>query len=43
MQRISRNLVAKHARKFNKATVMSDKKKKNKRGYIKHRRDKFTK
>lgn len=31
------NLVAKHARKFNKATVHIDRKKAFKRGYRKHR------
>lgn len=31
------NLVAKHARTFNKATVQADKKKKSKKGYQKHK------
>lgn len=31
------NLVAKHARKFNKAAVYRDKKKATKRGYTKHK------
>ena len=34
-----RNLVAKHARKFNKAHVMVDRKKAAKRGHRKHKRD----
>ena len=33
-----RNLVAKHARKFNVATVQEDKKKASKRGNVKHKR-----
>ena len=32
-----RNLVAKHSRQFNKAHVMTDRKKAAKRGYRKHR------
>lgn len=32
------NLVAKHARKYNKAATMRDRKKAQKRGYTKHRR-----
>lgn len=36
----SRNLVAKHARKFNKAAVHTDRKKAMKRGYEKHKRSK---
>lgn len=35
-----RNYVAKHARKFNKAHVMVDRKKAAKRGYIKHKQEK---
>jgi len=31
------NLVAKHARKFNKASVHKDKKKESKKGYTKHK------
>lgn len=31
------NLVAKHARKFNTATVQKDRKKADKRGYTKHK------
>lgn len=34
---MKRNIVAKHARKFNKARVEEDRKKKKKRGYEKHR------
>lgn len=34
------NLVAKHARKYNKAATMKDRKKAHKRGYMKHRRQK---
>jgi len=33
------NLVPKHARKFNKSAVMVDRKKNDKRGYKKHKRD----
>ena len=33
----TRNLVAKHSRKFNKAHVMRDRKKDEKRGYRKHK------
>ena len=36
---ILRNLVAKHARKFNKASVHTDKKKDEKRGKRKHKKD----
>lgn len=32
-----RNFVAKHARKFNKATIQKDKKKSLKKGYVKHK------
>jgi len=32
------NLVAKHARKYNKATVQTDRKKAAKRGYSKHKK-----
>jgi len=32
-----RNIVAKHARRFNKAVVMIDRKKAAKRGYRKHK------
>jgi hypothetical protein len=35
------NLVAKHARKFNLATVQVDRKKAAKRGHIKHKGRKF--
>jgi len=33
------NPVAKNCRKFNKATVQTDRKKETKKGYIKHKRD----
>lgn len=33
----TRNLVAKHSRQFNKAHVMRDRKKADKRGYTKHK------
>lgn len=33
------NLVAKHARTFNKAHVMTDRKKKQKKGYTKHKKN----
>ena len=33
----ARNFVAKHARTFNKATVQRDRKKAQKRGYVKHK------
>ena len=36
----TRNPVARHSRKFNKANVMRDRKKAAKRGYRKHRKDK---
>ena len=36
------NLVAKHARKFNKSAVMVDRKKAAKRGYSKHKKASFT-
>lgn len=32
-----RNLVAKHARSFNKASIQKDKKKSLKKGYVKHK------
>ena len=32
-----RNIVAKHARKFNKSIVMTDRKKLTKQGYVKHK------
>ena len=32
-----RNLVAKHARKFNKAHTFADRKKREKRGHVKHK------
>lgn len=34
---MNRNLVAKHARTYNKATVEDNRKKKEKRGYSKHK------
>jgi len=34
-----RNFVAKHMLKFNKATVEEDRKKKDKRGYAKHKKN----
>ena len=34
-----KNPVAKHARKFNKAAVHTDKKKAQKKGYVKHKKD----
>lgn len=34
-----KNLVAKHARKFNKAQVMKDRKRSEKKGYRKHKGD----
>jgi hypothetical protein len=33
------NLVAKHARKYNKAAVYTDRKKAQKKGHTKHRKD----
>ena len=38
----SNNTVAKHARTFNKATVMKDRKKASKRGAIKHKGKRLT-
>lgn len=37
MKRKTNNLVAKHASKFNKATIQADRKRKSKDGYIKHK------
>jgi hypothetical protein len=37
MQQIKKNLVAKHARKYNVATVHVDRKKAEKRGKVKHK------
>ena len=34
---MTNNLVAKHARKFNKTNIMEDRKKKLKKGYTKHK------
>jgi len=39
METAKNNLVAKHARTFNKANVMVDKKKRKKKGYTKHKGD----
>jgi len=36
---MTKNLVAKHARKFNKTNIMEDRKKKLKKGYTKHKGD----
>lgn len=36
------NIVAKHARKFNKSVTMTDRKKQSKRGYVKHKSRKHT-
>lgn len=38
MTRKIRNLVARHARTFNKSTIEVDRKKRSKNGYIKHRK-----
>lgn len=33
-----RNFVAKYSRQFNKASVQTDRKKRDKRGYVKHKK-----
>jgi len=39
MQQIKKNLVAKHARKFNVAAVYIDRKKDEKKGKVKHKKE----
>ena len=41
MSEKTNNLVAKHARKFNKAHVMADRKRKEKKGYVKHKGNQY--